>query len=147
MLQTLIFNKDDKKVSLIDTDGNCYQQYPVSFNYWGNGGEHTAIENGSYPITHDSDWDMEYGHDCGAAYGDAWVAINRENGKGWHTYRVGSGRSMTSGTYGCMRSEPEDILDACADIDEALDNDIEVTAIVTGTTPDSAFCLDGDGEQ
>lgn len=148
-LKQLIFNKETERLYCINDEGQEYANFPISFNYWrydNTGMEHCAIENGTYPIKNDNDWEMEHGHYIGDSYGTGWVALNRENGKGFHGY--GNNRSMNSGTYGCIRSENEIVEEVCRAIDEAIENGIEVSASVVGNVDEYAkFCLDDTGEQ
>lgn len=144
MLLKLIFDKVSRKLYCVNTDGDRYAEYDICFDCYA---PHTPIANGRYQITHDSDWDMEYGHDCGPAYGDGWLALDRETGKGWHAYRKGTGRSIDSGTYGCIRSENEDVVEVCEAIDRSLDAGIKVWAEVVGEVEDSEFIIGEGGEQ
>jgi hypothetical protein len=125
-----------------DTDGNEYAEFPCCFNYWS---PHKPIANGIYYITNENDYAMEYGHDVGAAYGTFWVALDRDTGKGWHGY--GAGRTLTSGTYGCIRSENEDGEQVCRAIEQSLDAGITVSAEVVGEVDEDEFCVGDDGEQ
>jgi hypothetical protein len=142
-IQKLVFNKTDNKLWCWDTDGNCYAYFNICFNYWG---PHTAIANGTYPITHEDEYAMDYGHYIGDAYGQFWIALDRKTGKGFHGFGVG--RTMTSGTYGCVRGDNDDGVEICKAIDVALDNKIKVIAEVIGDVDeDTKFCLGGRGEQ
>ena len=151
-LKRLIFDKDTLKVYCENTDGERYAEFPISFNTWGNGGEHDAIDNGEYPITNEDSNALEYGHDIddSGAYGTFWVALDRIRGRGFHGYDPNSGRSLTSGTYGCIRGNNDDGNEICEAIERSLGNDIEVIGVVQGDTSDSDFDLsigNGYGEQ
>lgn len=145
MLKKLIFDKETSKVYCVNTDDERYAEFPISFNFWGNGGDHDAIDNGTYPVTNEDANALDYGYDMEPAYGRFWVALDRERGRGFHGY--GEGRSLTSGTYGCIRGENSDGEQICEAIERSLNAGIEVTAEVVGDVDDSAFCLDGEGEQ
>lgn len=142
MIQKLIFNKETEKVYCVDTDGNQYAEFPICFNFWA---PHTAIANGTYPITNEDNYALEYGHYVGDAYGNFWVALDRETGKGFHGY--GAGRTLTSGTYGCIRGNNEAGEQICRAIDEAIASGIDVTAEVVGDVADAEFCVGDDGRQ
>lgn len=142
MLKKLVFNKEDSKVYCYDETENCYAEFPVCFNYWE---PHSPIVNGVYPVSNENNYAMEYGHDVGAPYGTFWLALDRQTGKGFHGY--GEGRTLESGTYGCIRGENEDGEQICRAIEKSIDQGIDVVAEVIGDVNENDFCVGFDGDQ
>lgn len=153
-LKKLIFNKDDSTVSCVNYDDETYAVYACSFNYYdgynAEGQRRMPVPNGVYPIALE---DIEYGHpiDDSGAYGSYWMALDDERGRGWHGYLDDGRRSMTSGTYGCVRSENEVGEQVCYEAQESLNAGNEVTAEVIGSMTEEeereAFAIGYDGEQ
>ena len=156
MLTKLRFDKATSKVYCIDENGNDYAEFPVCFNTWA---PHTPIRNGVFPISHENDSAMDYDAYQGPAYGKFWVALDRETGKGFHGWDEDTNRSLTSGTYGCIRASNEDGCEICRAIDETLQHQREqnkefgiedepyILVDVVGDVDDSQFILGGGGEQ
>ena len=143
MLNKLIFDKTKSTVTCVDENGREYAFFPVSFSYWA---PHTPIENGTYEITNENDWALDYGHNVGDAFGTFWVALDRTNDKGFHGY--GKGRTLTSGTYGCIRADNEIGEQICRAIDLAISQGATIKAVVTGDVDEEeAFCVGYDGKQ
>ena len=142
MLKKLIFNKETEKVYCVDTEGKQYAEFPISFNFWA---PHTPIANGEYSISNNNEWEIDYGRYVGNAYGTFWVALDRNSSKGFHGY--GNGRTLTSGTYGCIRGNNEDGNQICRAIDKAIKAGVEVTAEVVGNVNEDKFCIGGGGSQ
>lgn len=145
-IEKLIFNKETSKVYCVNTDGEEYANFPVSFNFWGGynseGEARAPIPNGTYPISMD---DMEYGHYQGGAYGMFWIGLDSGRGRGFHGY--GENRTLTSGTYGCVRGENDDGMQICRAVEEALNAGVCVIAEVVGDVDESQFCVGYDGRQ
>jgi len=149
VLKKLIFDKETSKVYCENTDGERYAEFPISFNFWAGvnseGQERTAIPNGEYPISNENADALDYGYDMEPAYGRFWVALDRVRGRGFHGY--GAGRSIDSGTYGCIRGENEDGEEICRAIEKSIDNGIEVVAEVIGDVDETQFIVGYDGNQ
>lgn len=156
-IKKLIFDKDTSTLSCVNYDDEIYAVYDCSFNYYdgynSEGERRMPIPNGIYPLSNDTANDLEYGHniDDSGAYGSFWLGLDKVRGRGWHGYLDDGRRSMTSGTYGCIRSENEVGVQVCYEIVLSLTAGNEVTAEVTGSMDEdeerAKFMIGSDGDQ
>lgn len=156
-IKKLIFDKDTNTVSLMNYDDETYAVYDCSFNYYdgynSEGQRRMPIPNGTYPLSNDTTDDLDYGHeiDDSGAYGEFWLGLDKIRGRGWHGYLDDGRRSMTSGTYGCVRSENNVGVQTCYEIEQSLNAGNEVAAEVKGSLDEEGerekFMIGYDGEQ